>query len=116
MLHRNGCRRGFRHNWKLNDEPGADGMIFLYANGAMMIFDDAADDGQAEPGAALLGGEIRQEEFFFELAGDAVSGVGHGDLDRVAGGNQCGRNLNLADEGILRGLGCVVDQVGYRTA
>ncbi len=60
-------------------------MIFFYPNGAMMIFHDAADDGQAESGAALLSGEIGQEEFFFELAGHAVSGVGDGDLDGIAG-------------------------------
>src|SRR5579872_3702183 len=77
-------RRSFGDNRKFYDEPRTDGVVLLYADGAMVIFHDAADDGQAESGAALLGREIRQEKFFFEFAAYAMAGVGHGDLHRVA--------------------------------
>ena len=41
-----------------------------------MIFDDAADDRKSQAGAAPLGGEIGQEEFFFDFRSDAVTGIG----------------------------------------
>ena len=42
----------------------------------MVLGDDAAGDGQAQAGAAFLGGEVRQEEFVFVLGGNAVAAVG----------------------------------------
>ena len=56
---------GFRGQRQLHDEARADRLVFLHANGAAMVFDDAADDGQPQSGAALLGGEVRQEQFLF---------------------------------------------------
>src|ERR1035437_5507750 len=83
MLGGGRCRRGFGDNRKFNDEPRADWMVLLYADRAMMIFHNATDNGQAESGAAFLGGEIWQEEFFLELAGHAVARVGHRNLHRI---------------------------------
>src|SRR5580693_976327 len=102
MLRGRRRRRGFKNYGEFYDKSRADGIILFHADGAVVIFDDAADDGQAEPGPALLGRKIRQEEFFLELAGYAVARVGDGDLDRVAAGHQCRRNLNLTHHGILR--------------
>src|SRR5258708_6268497 len=84
MLDGDRCGRRFGHNRKLDDEARADGMIFFHADRAVMIFHNAAHDGQAESGATLLGGKIRQEKFLFEFASYAVSRVGDSDLDRVA--------------------------------
>src|SRR6266567_7633341 len=96
MLNGDRSRRGFGHYGKLNNEPRADGMVLFHPDRAMMIFHDATDDGQAESGAALFGGEIGQEEFFLELAGHAVACIGDGNLDRVAARHQCSRNLDFS--------------------
>src|SRR5271165_3255970 len=113
MLGGRRCRRGLGDDGKFHDKTRADGMVLFYTDGAMVIFDNPADDGQAEARAPLLGGKIRQEEFFFELASHTVAGVGNRDLDGVAARHQRGRNLNLAYDGILRSLGGIVHQVGY---
>ena len=44
---------------------------------------DARGDRQAESGAAILGGEMRQEEFVFVFRGDAVAGVRDADFHGV---------------------------------
>src|SRR5580704_11171804 len=88
MLRSRRCRRRFGDNGKFYDEARADRIILFHANGAMVIFDDAADDGQSKARAALLGGEIRQKEFFFDFTGNAVASVGNGDLDGVAAPHQ----------------------------
>src|SRR5258708_32146018 len=64
MLDGDRCGRRFGHNRKLDDEARADGMIFFHADRAVRIFHNAAHDGQAEAGAALLGREIWQVNFF----------------------------------------------------
>src|SRR5260370_2001206 len=58
-------RRGLADYRKFYDETCSHRTILLYPDGAMMIFDDTAHNGQAQAGAALLGGEIRQEEVLF---------------------------------------------------
>ena len=49
-----------------------------------MIFDNSADNGEAQSSAAFLGREIRQEKFFLKFAGHAVAGVGDGNFNGVA--------------------------------
>ena len=84
------ARRRLGDDRQFHDEARSYRLVFLHANRAVMLFDDAAYDGQAKAGAALSGGEIRQEEFFFQLASHAVAGVGDGDFDGVAAGYQRG--------------------------
>src|ERR1700730_19454208 len=80
-----GDGRGFRNNRKFDNEARADRAVLLDADRAMMIFDDAAHDRQAEARAAPLGREIRQEKLLLEFASNAVPGVGDGDLHGAAG-------------------------------
>src|ERR1700676_3419887 len=54
-------RRRIRDNRKFHDKTRAHGLVLFYANRAMMIRYDAADDSQAEPRATLLSRKIRQE-------------------------------------------------------
>src|SRR6478672_2442485 len=92
-----GKRRGneFRGDGQFHYEPGADGLIFLDANGSAMVFDDAADDGQSQSGSPFLGGEVRQKESLFQFLCNAVAGVRNGDLDGVAAGHQRSGDLNV---------------------
>src|SRR5579864_6398486 len=108
-----GSGRSFRDNGKFDNETRADWAVLFYADRAMMIFDDAAHNRQAEARAALLSGEIRQEKPLLEFASDAVPGVGDGDLDGIASRHQGSRNFNFAHHRILRRLGRVVHQIGY---
>src|ERR1700680_4816954 len=112
ILGGNRCRRRFENNRKFNDETRAHGLVLFYTDRAVMIFDDAVHDSQATSGAAFLGREIWQEEFFLEFAGHAVAGVGNRDLHRIAGRHQCSRNFNLTHHGILRCLGRIVHEIG----
>src|SRR5947208_2665331 len=81
-----------------DDEPRAHGEIFFHADGTVVVFDDAAHDSEAEPGAALLCGEIRQEEFFFQFGSDTVSGVSNHHLYGLAAFEDGGSDVDLADE------------------
>ena len=77
-----------------------------------MVFDDTADDGKTQSGAAPLGGEVRQKEPLLDLGSDAVSGVGDDDLDGIAFFDQGGGDDDLFQQRVVHGLGGVVDQVG----
>src|SRR5579871_4730007 len=114
MLGSGRYRGRFCDDWKLYDKPRAYGVIFFYANRATMIFNDAAHNRKAKTSPAFLGGEVWQEKFLLEFAGDAMAGVGDGDLNCVTARHQCGGNLNLAHDGTLRRLGSIVDEVGHR--
>src|SRR5580704_17634056 len=98
MLRNHRCRGGFGNDRQFDDEAGTDRIVFFHANGAMMIFHDAANDRQDQSRAALLGREIRKEEFPFQFAGDAMSGISDRNLNRGAAGNERGRNTNLAHD------------------
>ena len=72
---------------EFDDEFGAGGGVLFGADGALVFLDDFGGDGEAEAGAALLGGEVGQEEALAHLVGEAGAGVGDGELDH-AGGEQ----------------------------
>ena len=76
-----------------------------------MLLDDLGGDGEAEAGAALLGGEVGKEEALAHFVGEAGAGVGDGELDHAAG-EERGGDAELAEEGVLHGFGGVVDEVG----
>ena len=67
-------RREFR-NWQLQNEFRADGRIVLDANGAMMFGHNSARDGQAEPGPAIFGREVRQEKPVFIFRRNSMAAV-----------------------------------------
>ena len=75
-----------------------------------MLLDDFGGDGEAEAGAALLGGEIREKEALAHFVGEAGTGVFDGELDE-AGGQDGGGEGELAKEGVLHGFDGVVDEV-----
>src|SRR5215472_16065743 len=82
---------------KFDDEFGAGGDVFFGANGALVLLDDFGGDGEAEAGAALLGGEVREEEALAELVGETGAGVGDAEFDE-AGGKQASGEGELAVE------------------
>src|SRR3982750_3386643 len=81
-------RDSFRRNRKLDDEACSHRKIFLYANRAVVIFNDAAYDRQAQSGATVLGREVGQEQLFFQVWADAVTAVGDHNLHRLATADQ----------------------------
>src|SRR5579863_7582034 len=85
-------RGGFDDNWKFNNEASAHGTVLFDANRSAMIFHDAVYDGEAEPGTALLSGEVGKKKSFLQLASHAMAGVGNSNFDGVAAGDQRGRN------------------------
>jgi len=78
--------------------------------------DELLDDGEAEAGASLLGGEVGEEEALSHLVGEAGAGVCDDELDvsdrAGAGGEEAGGDVELAEEAVLHGLGGIVDEVG----
>src|SRR5580693_3023569 len=79
---------GFDGKWQFDHKPGADRLVLLHPNGAMMIFHDAAHNGQPQSRAPLLGGEVRQKEPLLQFLSDAVAGVGNAELDSIAAGDE----------------------------
>ena len=80
-----------------------------------MVLDDAAHNGESQSCAALLGGEVRQEELLFDCWRDAMARIGNGNLHRIAPPYQSGLNHNLLYHRLLHRLGCVVHEVGNGT-
>src|SRR5580765_7714705 len=101
MLGSHRCRRGVGNNWKFNDEPRAHRSVLFHANGAMMIFDNSADNREPESSAAFLGREIRQEKSFLKFAGHAVARVGDGNFNGVAARHQGRRDFDFSHDRIL---------------
>ena len=117
-----GCRGGVGVGFgssgggaEFDDEFGAGGDVLFGADGALVLLDDLGGDGEAEAGAALLGGEVGEEEALAELVGEAGAGVGDAEFDH-RGGKQAGGDVELAVERVLHGFGGVVDEVGERAA
>ncbi len=69
MLIDGGCDDGVGHNRQFNYEPGADGLILFYTNGAMVVLDNAVYDSKPEARAPLLGGKVWQEQSFLQFPG-----------------------------------------------
>src|SRR5579864_235532 len=93
--------RGFRGHWQLNHKASARRVVFLDTNRSVVIFNDPAHDGEAEAGAPLLRRKIWQEQPLFGFLGNTLTAVGHADLNRIAGGNEGGRNFDLLHHGSL---------------
>src|SRR5579863_2150786 len=82
---------------EFDDEFGAGRVVLFGSDGASVFLDDLGGDGESEAGAALLGGEVRQEEAFAHLVGEDGAGVGDGELDHAAG-EQIGGDAEFAEE------------------
>ena len=63
-----GCR-------KFEDEARTDGGIVFNTNATTVLGDDAGGDGETESCAAVLGGEVREEDVVLVAGRDAVTGV-----------------------------------------
>src|ERR1700757_2398345 len=74
----------WRHDRQFNNKLCADWLVFLHPDGTAVVLDDAADDGEAESGAAPLRGKIGKEQLLFQFLGDAVTTVGDRDFDHLA--------------------------------
>src|ERR1051325_3286845 len=66
---------------QLDDEPSAVRTDLLHPDDAVVLLNDAADDGQPETAAALLGREVRHEELVGGVRRDAGAVVGHAQPD-----------------------------------
>ncbi len=95
---------------EFDDELRAGGLVLFRANGALVLLDDLGGDGETEAGAALLGGEVGQEEALAHLVGEAGAGVGDGEFDHAVF-EKAGTDAQLAEEALLHGFGGVVDEV-----
>ena len=60
---------------EFEDEAGAGGDIFFGADGAVVLLHDLGGDGEAEAGAALLGGIERQKQPLADFIGEAVAAL-----------------------------------------
>ncbi len=78
----------------------------------LMLLDDLCGDGEAQPGAALFGGEIGQEETLAHLVVQAVAGIGDDDLRHGVPLDHPGFDRQLTQQTALHGLGRIVDQIG----
>ena len=108
-----GCgRRWVGGGAEFEDEARAGGLVLFGADGAVVFLEDLGGDGEAEAGAALLGGEVGEEEALAHLVGEAGAGVGDGELDHAGGRASAGGDVELAEEAVLHGFGGVVDEVG----
>src|SRR5713226_3194133 len=114
MLANGGSGNRFSGNGQFHYEPCSHRFVFFDPNRAVVIFNDATDDSQAQSSSALLGGKVRQEKAFFQLLGNAVASVGYGDFDGVPAGHQRRGDLNFANQRAVHGLGCIVYKVGQR--
>src|SRR5215831_8865583 len=89
-----GCG-GLSRQWKLHHKFGAGGLVFFHTDGSLMVFNNTAHNGQAQTGAAFLGGEVGKEQTLLHLAVDAMAGVSHRDLNGVFVVGQGGGDVNL---------------------
>ena len=76
-----------------------------------MLLQNLGRDRETKAGAALLGGEIREEQALAHLVGEAGTSVRYAQLDH-AGIEESRRDLEFAEKGFLHGFGGVVDEVG----
>src|SRR5437763_5542353 len=75
---------------ELDLKPCSLRVVVVDGDAAIVVVDDAVDDGQAEAGAAAFGGKVWEEEFLLVGVGDAAAGIGNLDHDavrRAAGGD-----------------------------
>src|ERR1700722_15646720 len=106
------CGDRIRNYREFNYEARAYGLSLFNTNRAVMVFDNAIYDGKPQAGAALLGGEVWQEQPLLQFTRNPVAGVSDDDLDYVAGDHQSGGNLNFAEKSVLHCFRCIVQQIG----
>src|SRR5262249_9552805 len=86
MLADSGHVHGFGCERKFDYKSGTDRLIFLHANGTVVVFDDAAYNGQSESCPTFLRGKIWQEQPLLQFLCYSVAGVCHRDFDGVMAG------------------------------
>ena len=91
-------------------------MVVFDAQRAVMFADDAAGDSEAEAGAAIFRGEMREEKFVFILGRNAVARVGDFDFDGVALPRNTRGDGDGAKRRAFEGFRGVVDQIYDNTA
>jgi len=55
------CGSGFGDDGEFQDEARTHRLVLFDANGTVVVLDDTAHNGEAQPGAALFGGEVGKE-------------------------------------------------------
>src|SRR6185312_12291948 len=98
------------HSRHFDGEARAGRLIVFHTNAGAVLGENVADNGEAQPGAAHLGGEIREKELFLLIGGDAAARIGNHDFDGIG---IAGLRLNqqLFHRRILHGFRGIVDKV-----
>ncbi len=109
-------RLGVIKQRQADEEARAFGGVAFGADGAAVFLDDLGGDGEAEAGAAVLGGVEGQEEPLADFFGESVAGVRDGDLNGGAVFGERTAHAEDAEQAALHGLGGVVDEVGEGAA
>ena len=94
-----------------HQEARADGRVIFDVQSAAVFSDDARGDGQAESGAAIFGGKMREEKFVFVFGRDAVAGVGNANFDGVGFRVGARGDGNFADARVFESFGSVVNEI-----
>src|SRR5262249_49330294 len=71
---------------QLDRKPGAARRVIAHVDAAAVLGNDAADDGEAEAAAGLLGGVVRQKQLFALGRGNARAIVGDDEARHVVRG------------------------------
>src|SRR6266404_4388627 len=85
------CRRSadcFDGHGQFDNEAAAERLVFFHSDRTMMVFHNSAHNSQTQPGATLLGGKVRQEQPFLNVARNSLPGVGDNQFDGIAAGHQ----------------------------
>src|SRR5580700_7032194 len=94
-----------------HEEARADGGIIFYVQSSAVFSHDARGDGQAESGAAIFGGKMREEKFVFVFGRDAVASVRDANFDGVGFGVGARGDGNFADARVFESFGSVVNEI-----
>ena len=79
------CRHNRPVHGKFNNKFGAPGEVVFHPDMALVFRHDGIDDGQAQAGAAPLGGEVGLKDPHLVPVRDAAAGVGHGEFHSAVG-------------------------------
>src|SRR6516165_926672 len=86
-------------------------MIILYTERTAMLGNNSSGDGQAQPGAALLGRKMRKEKLVLVLRRNPVASIRHCDFNRIGFGVEMGGDGDFAAGRVLERFCSVVNQV-----
>ena len=106
--------RGRRRNFcggEFKNKARADGGVVFDAEEAVVLCDDSGRDSEAKARAAILGGEMRKEEFVLVGGRDAMAGVFDDDFYGIGFRVEARKDANVFRRRRFEGFGSVVDKI-----